>query len=149
MLVHILKFYLKVADGKIVNSTNKINNTNSITIINGSILDTFSLVSAKTCACIYLADAFFQSDLHCIQGKRYISTRNPWEFNPWPFSVASIMLHSFQYLRDEWMHESVRKDQPNDKVLSSKVQMNVEMSVCVSTSGDAGPGTAPGFSFRH
>lgn len=45
--------------------------------------------------------------------------------------------------------ETVKKDQPNDTVLSSKVRMNVQASVCISTSGDAGPGTAHGFSFCH
>ncbi len=38
---------------------------------------------------MHLADAFIQSDLHCIQAIHFISMCVPWESNPQPFALLT------------------------------------------------------------
>ncbi len=38
---------------------------------------------------MHLADAFIQSDLHCIQAIHFITMCVPWESNPQPFALLT------------------------------------------------------------
>ncbi len=44
---------------------------------------------------MHLADAFIQSDLHCIQAIHFlfISMCVPWELNPRPFAANAMLYH--------------------------------------------------------
>ncbi len=55
-----------------------------------------NLWAIKMFTFMHLADAFIQSNLHCIQGT-HMSSCIPCESNPWPASVASAMLYCMSY----------------------------------------------------
>lgn len=133
---YILKFCLKVADGETANSSNTNNNTNTNSWIHSG--SPFLWFQQKHLHAYIWQMLSFKAT--CIAFKVYITSVHvfPGNWTHAPGGASSI-----------WMNGSVRKDQPNVKVLSSTVQMDIQTGVCFSTSGDAGPGTTPGFSFCH
>ncbi len=49
----------------------------------------FTFTFTFTFTFMHLADAFIQSDLHCIQAIHFLSVCVPWELNPQPFALLT------------------------------------------------------------